>query len=383
MKKWQKIILVLVVFGAAAYWFVAIPAQVKPSGEQSIARFAGGPYPVITDSFKAIDNTRATQANNDYAGEPMRVLKGKVWRPAGLQQAGPLLVYSHGFMSYHAEGKYLAQFLASHGYTVLAVDYPLTHFFAPGKPMVADVVQQPGDVSFLIDTMLARAQDKNDVLYNTIDAKKIAVAGVSLGGMTTTLVTFHTKVRDPRIAAAISIAGPGAPFPAEFFAGHSTPFMMIAGSADVMLPYATNAADIPQKYPGSILVTLHEGSHAGFAMPAATFLRFADNPDSFGCEALLKTLHIKADENFMAELSGEQYHVSTDMSERPCSGVVPAKAMPGARQHLFTSLATYAFLDSVFADETPVRNSARSYLLQGIAAENPDDVSVETRAVQP
>lgn len=64
------------------------------------------------------------------------------------------------------------RFLASHGYTVVAVDYPLTNFFAPGKPKLSDVVNQPGDVSFLIDTMLKRNADASDVLHNTINPKR-------------------------------------------------------------------------------------------------------------------------------------------------------------------------------------------------------------------
>lgn len=377
MKKWQVVFLLLGLLGLGIYWLVAIPARAQADGAVSRARFAPGSYAIVTTDFRAVDDTRPTAANHEYPGQPRRVLEGTLWRPAGLTQPGPLLVYSHGFMSFHGEGKYLTRFLASHGYTVVAVDYPLTHYFAPGKPKIADVVNQPGDVSFLIDTLLQRAQDKNDVLYHTIDASKIAVAGVSLGGLTTTLVTFHSKVRDPRIAAAISIAGPGVLFPAEFFAGSTTPFMMIAGDADAMLPYADHAAGIPKKYPGSILVTLHHGSHAGFTMPATTFLRFASNPDVFGCRALLKNLGRGPRENFLGELNDERYHVSNTFTEPPCAGTIPATAMPGARQHLFTTLATHAFLESVFASNGDVRQQARSYLLQTLSAENPANVAVK------
>jgi dienelactone hydrolase len=376
MKKWRVIVLLLLALGGSVYWLVAIPARAQPGGVASIARFVPGPYDVIADNFEAVDNKRPTPANHAYPGQPRRELKGTLWRPAELKQPGPLLVYSHGFMSFHGEGEYLARFLAGHGYTVVAVDYPLTYYFAPGKPKIADVVNQPGDVSFLIDTLLQRTQDKNDVLYHTIDANKIAVAGVSLGGLTTTLVTFHRKVRDPRIAAAISIAGPGVLFPAEFFAGSTTPFMMIAGTADVMLPYARHAADIPKKYPGSILVTLQQGSHAGFAMPATTFLRFASNPDVFGCKALLNILGTGPRENFLGELNDEQYHVSNTFTEPPCAGVVPATAMPAARQHLFTTLAAHAFLESVLASDEETRQRARTYLRQTLSAENPADVAV-------
>ncbi|MEZ5493983.1 MAG: hypothetical protein R3E61_05185 [Pseudomonadales bacterium] len=215
MNKWQITLLVLLLLAGFAYWFAAMPATVLPAGKESQAWFTAGKYTVLVEDFKAVDAARKTQANNDFAGRDVRVLKGKIWRPQGLQKPGPLLVYSHGFMSFHTEGTYLVRFLASHGYTVVAVNYPLTNFFAPGKPLGSDVVNQPGDVSFLITALLKRNSDASDVLHNTIDEKKIAVAGVSLGGMTSTLVTFHRKVRDPRITAAISIAGPNM-FTADF-----------------------------------------------------------------------------------------------------------------------------------------------------------------------
>ncbi|HQQ63084.1 MAG TPA: hypothetical protein PLF22_05875 [Pseudomonadales bacterium] len=380
MSKWQWAILVFTILAIGGYWFGFIPAREYPSGEKSLARFTPGPYKVVTEDFKAVDEKRATAPNNDFPGRPVRVLKGKVWRPQGLQQPGPLLVYSHGFMSFHEEGKYLVTFLASHGYTVVAVDYPLTNFFAPGKPKLTDVVNQPGDVTFLIDTMLKRAQDKNDVLYNTIDDRKIAVAGVSLGGLTSTLVAYHRKVLDPRIAAAISIAGPSAMFTPAFFAGSHVPFLMIYGDGDAIVPYEKNAAPLLQKFPGSTLVTLKHASHAAFAQPGSTFLRFYSNPDGIGCRQVLANLHNdKAMENndFMKELDGAQYGV--DMSDRsaPCSGPLIPVAMKAARQHVFTTLAAHAFLESQFATDAAARTEATGYLLKTLPAENSQDVRVE------
>lgn len=173
MNKWQITLLIFLLLSGFAYWFVAIPATALPQGSESQRWFTQGKYPVITESFTAVDTTRKTQANNDFAGRDMRVLKGKIWRPEGMQTSGPLLVYSHGFMSFHQEGLYLVRFLASHGYTVVAMNFPLTNFFAPGKPLISDVVNQPGDVSFLISTLLKRNADANDVLHNTIDEKKL------------------------------------------------------------------------------------------------------------------------------------------------------------------------------------------------------------------
>ena len=218
MRKWQIVLLVLLALGGGIYWFVTIPAQSSPNGAQSLTRFHPGEFPVVSEDFEQVDQSRPMQANGDFPGRPSRELEVTLWRPAGLQRPGPLLVYSHGFMSFRQEGLYLVRFLASHGYTVVAADFPLTTTFAPGGPMAGDVVNQPGDVSFLIDAVLTRNADPADALHGTIDPHRIAVAGVSLGGLTTTLVSFHHKLRDPRIGAAISIAGPGSMFTADFFA---------------------------------------------------------------------------------------------------------------------------------------------------------------------
>lgn len=382
MNKWQITLLVLLLLVGFAYWFVAIPAKILPEGVTSKQWFQPGDYKVITEDFKAVDTARKTQANNDFAGRDARVLKGKIWRPEGLQKPRPLLVYSHGFMSFHTEGTYLVRFLASHGYTVVAVNYPLTNFFAPGKPLVSDVVNQPGDVSFLITTLLQRNADTNDVLHNTIDAKKIAVAGVSLGGMTSTLVTFHRKVRDPRITAAISIAGPANMFTADFFTSTNTPFMMIAGDGDAIIPFDKNAAPISQKDPGSILVNLKNASHAGFAQPASTFMRFMANPDTLGCRQVIKGLKNKpANEKEIEFLPGlDAAADGIDLSDHtlPCTGEIPPRTMQAARQHMFTTLAAYSFLESVFAEDAPARSAARHYLLQTLPTENSSEIAVTT-----
>ncbi|HNL92723.1 MAG TPA: hypothetical protein PKH01_07470, partial [Pseudomonadales bacterium] len=65
MNKWQITLLVLLLLGGLVYWFVAIPAKVLPEGSASKQWFTKGEYPVITEAFKAVDETRKTQANND------------------------------------------------------------------------------------------------------------------------------------------------------------------------------------------------------------------------------------------------------------------------------------------------------------------------------
>jgi predicted dienelactone hydrolase len=377
-KRWLIPVLLLGVI-VGGYWFFAVPATTAPNGSDSIARFSPGPFEIISATFQATDKSRPLQAYNEFAGASVRALNGELWRPANLPQPGPLVVYSHGFMSFHREGLYLARFLASHGYTVLAVDYPLTGFRAPDGPLMRDVVNQPSDVSFLIDTVLERNADPADSLYATIDPGKIAVAGTSLGGLTSTLATFHRKMRDPRIAAVISIAGPTSMLTSDFFTTSDAPFLMIFGDADVIVPYPTNAAPVLEKHPGTVLVSLKNASHAGFAQPAATLMRFIANPDGVGCRAVLEGLKDELagqQGQFMALLGATEDGIDPDTQIGICTLPPVTVAMQPARQHMFTILASYAFLESVFANDAGLRDTSRHYLLHTLPRENAAEVSV-------
>jgi predicted dienelactone hydrolase len=379
MSKWRLVLLTLAVLGIGGYWFTSIPATATPNGSESKAHFTPGPYKTISENFTAVDDSRPTQAYNDFPGSPERVLNGEIWRPAGRQHPGPLLIYSHGFMSFRQEGRYLVSFLASHGYTVVAADFPLTGYHAPDSPLMEDVANQPGDVSFLIDTMLQRNADPADALHNTIDPNKIAVAGVSLGGLTSTLVTFHRRLRDPRIAAAISIAGPGSMFTADFFAGTEVPFLMIFGEGDAIVPPADNAIPVLQMVPDSILVMLTGASHAGFAQPSSTIMRFIDNPDGIGCRTVVEAMGdelAEPDADFMSLLGGAEDGINLNSHFEFCTADLIPVAMKAARQHMFTTLAAHAFLESVFADKPAERDAARLYLLKKLPEENAGEVTV-------
>ena len=376
-------LLAVIAVAGGLYWLLTVPATPVPNGPASLGRFTPGPWPVANESFTAVDTARPTQAYEDYPGANERVLEGELWRPEGLGQPGPLVVYSHGFMSFRQEGLYLTRFLASHGYTVVAVDYPLTGFRAPGSPQMTDVVNQPGDISFLITTLLARSADPGDSLHGTLDPTRVAVAGVSLGGMTSLLAGFHRELRDPRIAAVVSIAGPTSIFGPGFFAGGKPPLLMIYGSEDAIVTYDENALPVLSMYPDAILVTLADASHTGFAQPASTLMRFIDNPDAIGCSIVTKNIDLDVTRQniaFLEKLRQGDDGVDPKKEIEFCTGPMIPVAMPAARQHMFTTLAVHAFLDSLFASDDEARGAARRYLLTDLAAENGGEVSVRSAA---
>jgi predicted dienelactone hydrolase len=88
-----------------------------------------------------------------------------------------------------------------------------------------DVINQPADISFVIDTLLSWNDKRGELLHRRIDPARIALIGHSLGGMTTTLAAYHPRLRDQRVAAAVSLAGPLEMFGRQLFEAHDIPFL--------------------------------------------------------------------------------------------------------------------------------------------------------------
>jgi predicted dienelactone hydrolase len=364
--------LLLSLQGCATVWAGLGPQGPAPES-LSAARLAAGPYDVATRNLTFVDETRATNANGRFTGAPSRTFATTLWYPKNAAGPLPLVVYSHGFMSYRSEAGYLLRHLASHGFVVASADYPLTNRRAPGDPTLTDIVHQPTDVSFLIDSVLALEGDDRP-FPGPIDRDRIGVVGLSLGGLTSTLVAFHPRLRDSRVRTAISIAGPSSFLSRRFFETAPVPFLMIAGTDDAIVPYHDNGRPILDRAPTGALVTIAGASHVGFAGIAGTlpFLRFSHNPDGFGCRYLEGHLDLDAEEeeSALAALGGadEGIHLSPDLVQ-PCEDDELRRSMRPPRQHIITTLAVRAFLESVLASGSEAREAAADYLANALAAE--------------
>jgi predicted dienelactone hydrolase len=366
-------VLVLLIAALLAGAFFARAPEPPASGSESARRLSAGPLPVATADRTFVDRSRPTDENGDFAGAPERTLEATLWYPDGKHGPHPLVVYSHGFMSMRRENVPLAELFASHGYVVVSVDYPLTNGSAPGGPFVGDVVNQPGDVSFVIDQVLALPEGERP-FAGSIDAERIGALGLSLGGLTTTLASFHPRLRDPRIRAALSIAGPASMFDRRFFASATLPFLMIAGTADAIVAYETNAAPIPGKVAEGALLTIEGASHAGFAAFADMFpLRLVGNPDAIGCYALVGNLEARGRENPFEALGGPEDGVLFDTeAPLPCANGAPDDAVPAGRQLMITRLAALAFFERWFAQDPAERAGQASFLTETLARDFPE-----------
>lgn len=114
-------------------------------------------FPVASTTVTFTDHSRTTPASNGYPALSYRTLSTLVVypkQPSGEHREFPLIVYSHGFGATAASAMPTLESLASHGYVVAAVDFPLSTTGLPGGLDLLDYTNQPGDVSFVIPQML-------------------------------------------------------------------------------------------------------------------------------------------------------------------------------------------------------------------------------------
>ncbi|MEX2469881.1 MAG: hypothetical protein WD396_09010, partial [Pseudohongiellaceae bacterium] len=344
-------------------------APERPAADSlSAAWLEPGPYTVGQVELTFVDESRRTAANGEAPGAPSRTLPSTLWYPRDYDgDSLPLIVHSHGILSSRTEMPYLMEALASRGYVVVATDYPLTSGGTPGGANAADVVNQPGDVSFLIDSVLAL--DGADKPFNgPIDGSRIGLSGYSLGGLTTLLSTYHAELRDPRVSAAVAIAGPSAVFAPLFFETTAVPFLAVAGTADALIEYERNAADLTARADNLALVGIEAGSHLGFADIAEPAFRFMETPDSLGCSAVLAALGENPNALF-DELGTAAIGVDRGR-DLPgiCEDVLQPALHPG-RQQMITQVAIVSFFESVFSPDGEQRELAAATLTEALAAD--------------
>lgn len=320
-----------------------------------------GPYTVGESEFVFVDESRPTNENRGVPGHPGRVFPTTIWYPRDFDGAAPLIIHSHGILSSRTEMPYLMELLASWGYVIAAADYPLTSGSTEGGANADDVINQPADVSFLIDSVLALS-GADKPFAASIDTSRIGLSGYSLGGLTTYLTTFHPRLRDPRVAAAVAIAGPAAVFSPQYFRNSSAPTLAIAGTADALIEFERNAADLPERSANISVVGIAGGSHLGFAGAAEPVFRFMNNPDTLGCAAVMAALGEDPNATF-ATLGtvAEGIDMNRDLPAI-CGSDDYAEAVHPGVQHFITEVAALSFFESVFAQDAARRREAREAL---------------------
>jgi len=127
------------------------------------------------------------------------------------------------------------------------------------------VLEQPGDVTFVIDSLLELNEEAGHGLASAIDADRIAVSGHSLGGLTALLVTFGPD-RDARVKASLGIAPPAC-FVSSLGVGGEAPVptLVLVGSNDLIVPPANAKRAYDLAIPPRYYVELAGAEHVRFA----------------------------------------------------------------------------------------------------------------------
>jgi dienelactone hydrolase len=274
-------------------------------------------------------------------------------------------------MSSKDEVEYLAKRLATRGYVVAAPEFPLTNLTTPGGARFVDLANQPRDVSFVIDQLEAHHGAADSLLFGAIDKKRIALSGTSLGGATTLLATYHPKLRDPRVVAAVSFAGLAAAFTDKMYAAGSARVLLLHGVIDALLDYQANAVAAHQRAAGRAgLITFATGTHTGFAGSAALLDSLTHNVDTVGCKAIASATP-KPEEivDLVKALGGADAGVQIPVMPPPCATNPLPDGMKPQRQAQLTMLAATSFFELHFASDAIARASACRFLTETLAKE--------------
>ncbi|GAB3618483.1 carboxylic ester hydrolase [Okibacterium endophyticum] len=152
----------------------------------------------------------------------------------------PVVLFSHGMGGFRGQSSFLVEELASHGYVVVAADYPegaaasvtshgtqllelpLPSGFAQLDALMASWVDRAGQVLDALEGLDAG----EGLLAGTLDLNRIAAVGHSYGGA----VSYQLLAADPRIAAAVDLDGvPYGPVHPPL----SKPFLLVHASKSV------------------------------------------------------------------------------------------------------------------------------------------------------
>ena len=357
--------------------------------EATTVTYLQSSFGVGVRTLDLVDRSRRTPPHAGLPGSRVRTLTVEVWYPAAPGETGPvrdaplaaerpfpLVVNSPGLLDSRGGELYYTAHLASRGFVVASIDFPLTRGGAPGGPELADFHNQPGDVRFVIDQLLRLSRRRGEWLAGGVDRKRLGVTGLSLGGGTTLLVTYHRRLRDRRIRAALPVAPTGCFFGERFYRSTAGPTLLVLqGDQDLLVPLATNGARVFERARSPrTLVTLAHGTHTAFV----TYFTgsAAESYDKIGCAAIAGVATLG---DIFAGLGGPRAGIDPTGCALPCQDPPPDNPpMSADEQHRLTKVVEAAFFDATLKGSA----AASCFLGEVLAAENPD-ARVATHAAGP
>lgn len=213
----------------SAFVFAFAPAVVFP---QHKSPKVTGDFNVATAAYTYVDKNRVEEFTD--TGDN-RFVNVEFWYPKDADGTYPLLVFSHGASGIKTSNASTYTELASHGYIVVSIDHPYHSFYTATedgtkaminseynlevsnankegiytKEEVYGLIQKwmklrTDDMNFVIDTIVEKAKNDKNPIYQHIDTEKIGVFGHSMGGAAS---VWLARERDD-IDAVVNIDAP-------------------------------------------------------------------------------------------------------------------------------------------------------------------------------
>lgn len=169
----------------------------------------------------------------------------------------PLILFSHGSCGRPTAASYLTTALARQGFVVAALPHPGNTADDPGcvAAFIDSFVNRVPDIRFVLDAMLAQADDPSSRFHRRLRTDAIGVSGLSFGGFTALLAAQ----REPRLVAALALVPGGAV--ALDRGGISVPTLVIGSEGDIITPFPESEAVYGLVTGPRFLVELLGGNH--------------------------------------------------------------------------------------------------------------------------
>jgi fermentation-respiration switch protein FrsA (DUF1100 family) len=120
---------------------------------------------------------------------------------------------------------------------VASVDFPRTDCLVGSAAYEPDLVNQPGDVSYVLGRLLALNAQPYDFLSGRLNPREVAATGQSDGGDTVAALAADTCCQDHRLKAVAVLSGAEwPPMPGPYFRRGAPPMLFVQGNADTINP---------------------------------------------------------------------------------------------------------------------------------------------------
>jgi predicted dienelactone hydrolase len=215
-------------------------------------------YPASADQSCRPADYASPQVWSDFSrllGVPLpHVTTNSCWNASMTDGAHPVVVFTHGYTGTFTDYTFLFEDLASRGYVVASVDHTfeatavefpdgrlaesvfgshLTNTMrADEEAMEFAVSVRLNDLRFVVDVLESLNASDNSLFAGKLDLSRLALAGHSLGGLTTILGVEQ----DSRFRAGVVLDGV---VPNSARNGTETPMLLLAAGRDTWSPEET------------------------------------------------------------------------------------------------------------------------------------------------